>query len=37
MVILNSTICLFNFCSSLLITVLQVFFALYSMSEIFEK
>jgi len=37
MEILNSTICLFKFCSSSLMTVLQMLFALCSMSTIFEK
>ena len=36
MEILNSTICLFKFCSSPLST-LQMLFALCSMSKIFEK
>jgi len=37
MEILNSTICLFKFCSSPLMIVLQMFFALCSMSKIFVK
>jgi len=37
MEILKSTICLFKFCFSLLMTVLQMFSALCSMSKIFKK